>query len=55
MREEKYPSTNAKIFSDLSEIFFRDSSNFLKNKMFLHGFFSPVVTKILKIFDFSNF
>ena len=23
--------------------------------MFLHGIFSPVVTKILKIFDFSNF
>ena len=32
-------TTNAIFFSDLSQTFFRDSSNFLKNKKFLHGFF----------------
>ena len=31
--------TNAIFLSDLSETFLSDSSNFLKNKMFLHGFF----------------
>ena len=32
-------TTNAIFLSDLSETFFTDSSNFLKNKMFLPGFF----------------
>ena len=32
-------TTNAIFYSDLSQTFFRDSSNFLKNKKFLVGFF----------------
>ena len=33
-------TTNANFLSDLSETSISDSSNFLKNKMFLHEFFS---------------
>ena len=33
-------TTNAESYSDLPEIFTTDSSNFLKNKMFLHEFIS---------------
>ena len=39
-------TTNAESYSDLPEIFTTDFSNFLKNKMFLHEFFPPGVTKI---------
>ena len=48
-------TTNAKIFSDLSETFFSDSSNFLKNKMFRHGFFFSSGYKDIGIFLFFEF
>ena len=38
--------TNAIFLSDLSETLISDSSNFLKNKMFLREFFPSGVTKI---------
>ena len=46
-------TTNAIFLSDLSETFFSDSSNFLKNKVFLHGFF--FLQWLLRYWIFSIF
>ena len=39
-------STRAESYSDLPEIFTSDSLYFFKNKIFLHEFFTPVVSNL---------
>ena len=46
-------TTNAKMFSDLSETLISYSSN--KKKLFCMNFFSQMVTKIVKMLFFLNF
>ena len=47
--------TNAIFLSDLSETFLSDSSNFLKNKMTLHGFFFSSGYEDMENFWFFEF
>ena len=48
-------TTKAESYSDLPEIFTTDSSNFLKNKMFLHEFFSSRGYQDIRNFRFFLF
>ena len=48
-------TTNANFLSDLSETSISDSSNFLKNKMFLHEFFSSRGYQDIRNFRFFLF